>query len=411
MPLSQYKKNGTVIQYAYDVNGSRVQKYASGGTNTYYINDPTGKTEAVQTGTANSVYTYNIWGNDMLGQVKDNAGSLSRFYYLKDHLGDIKMVLNQSGGVDSYNDYYPFGMQMPGRNLTGTADGRFKFIGVEQDVETGLDATGFRTYNSWSGGFGQVDPLSDLFADQGSYGYSFDNPSRYSDPGGLDGGDNNQYWSVAWQYGPDNTINYFVTTLTNGTRSDRQDGPDDLLPSEYAGEETCGWTESMDDKTGYYCQYQEIQDEVNDISDWWSNVQKGIKAYQQTRMTQANGWNTASNVRRAAGTANAVVRDLTMASPTVAGITKVTGWALSGAAIALPLARIIFDKNYKLPEFGLDESSTLTAIETGLKLGASSGALTGVGLWYAKMFGSYYSDLFAGENLNSGGSAASGRGQ
>ncbi len=188
LPVSQYKKNGTVIQYAYDVNGSRVQKYASGGTNTYYINDPTGKTETVQTGTANSVYTYNIWGNDMLGQVKDNAGSLSRYYYLKDHLGDIKMVLNQSGGVDSYNDYYPFGMQMPGRNLTGTADGRYKFTSKEQNVETTLDYGVYpalggsaRYYDNWRGQWLSVDPLYQGFS---PYEYCTDDPTAMVDPNG-----------------------------------------------------------------------------------------------------------------------------------------------------------------------------------------------------------------------------------
>ena len=135
-------------------------------------------------GTVNSVYTYNIWGSDMLGQVKDNAGSLTRFYYLKDHLGDIKMVLNQSGGVDSYNDFYPFGLQMPNRNQAGTADGRYKFISVEQDVETGLDATGDRSYDPWSGRFRTTDPFADFYPDQSAYSYSFNNPVCFLDPSG-----------------------------------------------------------------------------------------------------------------------------------------------------------------------------------------------------------------------------------
>ena len=108
-----------------NVDGSRIRKDAN-GADTYDMNDPDGKTELVEEGVYNSTYTYNIWGEDNLGQIKDNSGSLSRYYYLEDHLGNIRMVLNQSGGVDSYNDYYPFGAQMPGRNLSGSADGRYK---------------------------------------------------------------------------------------------------------------------------------------------------------------------------------------------------------------------------------------------------------------------------------------------
>ena len=196
------------------VNGFRMQKYASGGTDTYYINDPTGKTEAVQTGTANGVYTYNIWGNDMLGQVKDNAGSLTRYYY-------------------------PFGMQMPGRNQAGTADGRFKFISVEQDVETGLDAMGFRSYDPWSGGFGQTDPLDFLSPSESPYAYCFNNSISYSDPFGLD-----------------TMLTYFPNP--NG-------GYD--LKSHWIPDNICT-PENQGQATDY------DQPQYTSIDDWWDNVQK-----------------------------------------------------------------------------------------------------------------------------------------
>ena len=54
------------------------------------------------------------------------------------------MILNYSCGVDSYNDYYPFGMQMPGRNLVSSADARYKNTGKERDAETNLDYFGAR---------------------------------------------------------------------------------------------------------------------------------------------------------------------------------------------------------------------------------------------------------------------------
>ena len=98
------------------------------------MNDADGKTVAINLGPTSSSVDYNLWaGNDNIGQVRYTYGPYSYYYYLKDHLGDIKMVLNSTGGVDSYNDGFypafrgnPYGEQMPARNGAGSADGRYK---------------------------------------------------------------------------------------------------------------------------------------------------------------------------------------------------------------------------------------------------------------------------------------------
>jgi|GEM_PF-5040608 len=130
-------------------------------------------------------------GTGNLGQQMWSNWGLTHYFYLKDHLGSIKMALNQMGGVDSYNDYYPFGMQMPGRNGVASADARYKFTGKERDSETNLDYFGARYYDSWRGQWGQVDPLENKYPEWGSYNYVLDNPIRLIDstgnqPGGGD---------------------------------------------------------------------------------------------------------------------------------------------------------------------------------------------------------------------------------
>ncbi len=178
--------NGAEYTYAYDVDGTRIWKNSGGGpSHEFYANDPDGKTEVADEVPYGENITINLWANgDNIGQVRNNRGSISHYYYLKDHLGDIKMILNSSGGVDSYNDYYPFGEQMPGRNSAGSADGRYKYISVEQDVETGYDAMGARLYDPWSGRFRQTDILSDLYPDQSPYSYSYNNPILFEDASG-----------------------------------------------------------------------------------------------------------------------------------------------------------------------------------------------------------------------------------
>jgi hypothetical protein len=74
-----------------------------------------------------STATHKIWGNDNLGQVKRDGTTWTRCYYLKDHLGTIKMTVDASCNIVSYDDYYPFGMVMEGRSANlGQGDTRYK---------------------------------------------------------------------------------------------------------------------------------------------------------------------------------------------------------------------------------------------------------------------------------------------
>jgi hypothetical protein len=58
-------------------------------------------------------------------------------YYLTDHLGSIRTTIDgNTGAVLGYDDYYPFGLAMPGRSSnTGTPNDLNKFTGHERDIE------------------------------------------------------------------------------------------------------------------------------------------------------------------------------------------------------------------------------------------------------------------------------------
>ncbi len=109
----------------------------------------------------------------------------ARYYYLKDHLGSVKMTVDTSGTVVGLDDYYPYGSVMNGRSYTSSADQRYKFTGKERSATTGLDYFGARDYDSWRAQWLQVDQLARKYPAWSSYNYCLNNPIKLSDPDGM----------------------------------------------------------------------------------------------------------------------------------------------------------------------------------------------------------------------------------
>ena len=107
------------------------------------------------------------------------------YYYLTDHLGSLRAMVDEEGAVVSYSDYYPFGLEMPGRSsLHEAAKPKENYTGHELDEESGLVYAGARYYMPEIARWGVVDPMGDKFPGWSSYNYVLDNPIRLVDPGG-----------------------------------------------------------------------------------------------------------------------------------------------------------------------------------------------------------------------------------
>lgn len=112
-------------------------------------------------------------------------------------INDKKLATDDGNGEVAYyeadvvtaNDYYPFGMIMPGRKYAFDDTYRYGFNGKEQDKETTGTTTydyGFRIYNPALGRFLSVDPLTKNYAALTPYQFASNNPVEGVDLDGLE---------------------------------------------------------------------------------------------------------------------------------------------------------------------------------------------------------------------------------
>jgi RHS repeat-associated protein len=108
-------------------------------------------------------------------------------YFVKDHLGSPRVVVDGKGAVLSHTDYYPFGMVMPGRagNISLTND-RVKFTGYLLEEEGGQDLyhAGARSYDPIIGRFTSQDRFKSKYHGLSPYQYAGLNPNIFIDANG-----------------------------------------------------------------------------------------------------------------------------------------------------------------------------------------------------------------------------------
>jgi RHS repeat-associated protein len=197
------------ILYAYDASSNRITKTTSAGT-TLYVRDAQGNVLTTYQYGGSGAYVQSeidLYGSSRLGLTRAPAVPsvvttltggvkvyLSGFtrglksYELSNHLGNVlatitdKKIAVSSGSnsslIDFYTadvvtaqDYYPFGMQMPGRTFVAAGAGnyRYGFNGKENDNEVkGVGDQidyGMRVYDPRVGRFLSVDPLTKDYAE------------------------------------------------------------------------------------------------------------------------------------------------------------------------------------------------------------------------------------------------------
>ena len=109
------------------------------------------------------------------------------YFYVTDHLGNNRVVVNQSGTVTQKNHYYPFGTAFADKYDNGTNQ-PYKYNGKELDGMHQLNLYDYsaRYYESAIGRFISVDPHAEGYYSWSPYAYVGNNPLKYIDPTGMD---------------------------------------------------------------------------------------------------------------------------------------------------------------------------------------------------------------------------------
>ncbi|OZC01279.1 hypothetical protein BSZ36_17685 [Rubricoccus marinus] len=175
LPFQVTNDVGTT-RYLYDGVGQRVYASASGGR--YTVRGAHGEDLAEYTG-AGALVSHSLGGGR-------REASGARVAYVTDHLGSVRLAVDTVGQTRAVTDYYPFGLQMPGRVYVQGTPTREDFTGHELDQETNLHYAGARYYSAALGRFTSTDPHAASYPGWSPYHYAANNPVSVIDPAGTD---------------------------------------------------------------------------------------------------------------------------------------------------------------------------------------------------------------------------------
>ena len=193
LPQQIQYTNGFVVNYGYSADGvkQRVQHPNSGLPDVVYCGN------VIYEGGAQKFLLTEE------GYVDLSTSTPVYYYYLKDHQGNNRVVVNSSGTVQEVNHYYPFGSTFATSNVQP-----YKYNGKELDTKNGLNwyDYGARHYDAALGRWHVMDPLAEKYYSSSPFVYCNNNPVRFIDSNGKDG------WDIVVGYGIG-----FVTNVIPGT--------------------------------------------------------------------------------------------------------------------------------------------------------------------------------------------------
>jgi RHS repeat-associated protein len=255
----EIKDKGSII-YIYDAAGNKLLKKTVDN-----LNKVTKTTITNYLGSA-------IYQNDTLqylsqeeGRVRVNTNNNGFIfdYFIKDHLGNTRMVLTDDyeriNPILESTHYYPFGLTMAGisTKTAGKLENKFNYNGKEKQDKEFRDGSGLefydygaRMYDAQIGRWGVVDPLSELSRRWSPYTYAYNNPIIFVDPDGMFA----DYYDASGNYigndGVDDNKVYQVKSGVNVQTENKTGAVDEIISEKSA--------QDLKSKSNYLGTVQEV---------------------------------------------------------------------------------------------------------------------------------------------------------
>ena len=171
LPNAVTFSDGSTITYTYGADGTKlrtVHKIGSTTTTTDYC--------------GNVVYENGVQKLLLTEEGYITLSDSKYHYYLKDHQGNNRVVISQSGTVEETNHYYPFG----GAFASTSNVQPYKYNGKELDSKKGLNwyDYGARHYDAALGRFTTNDRFAEKYYSMSPYQYGANNPVNNIDVNG-----------------------------------------------------------------------------------------------------------------------------------------------------------------------------------------------------------------------------------
>ncbi|MBP3482825.1 MAG: RHS repeat-associated core domain-containing protein [Alistipes sp.] len=181
MPRKISRGDDILVNYVYLADGSKYSALKGDGTGFVYE--------------GSFIYSKDVDGNLKLESIPFNGGrfisnsngELLPRYFITDHLGSVRGILNENFDFEEQNDYYQFGKHIDDPN-SQLSDNRYHYNGKENQEFFDLPYLdyGARLYDPHICRWLCIDPMAEIYYPISPYVYCANNPINIIDPNGMD---------------------------------------------------------------------------------------------------------------------------------------------------------------------------------------------------------------------------------